>query len=328
MAALERGEYSALFRALLDGPDFRRLSAEARWCLVALKMSLPHWGIGVIDAAAHVLASKTGLSSEACAVALEELERERWIEREAQVVWLVRGLEFEPHVSADNPNHVKGLLKTLAGLPRLAIVVRFRSHYASWSIAPVPSGSMLSQDVPDAVPGADATAPEAAPDAVPEPSRALQIVPPDVAPVPIENPSHMGSRSISSSSSKKQSQQQNSDDAARATASPSQLAIHAQALTIAANRAITARWCAQPNPLQATSPKALQLAKTLDAAAVPSAFGERVIPEIVQLAVAVPAHMGYFTKAILDRWAKEGAAPRPAASAPPFTGFKRMRRPA
>src|SRR5690348_6459558 len=100
----DRGEFRAIPRVLLDGPDFQRLPERARWVFVALKLNFGPSGIEVWYPAELVarLSAQTGGSPGGVQDALNTLEEEGWIEREGNVVWIVGQLEFDPHVKQAN----------------------------------------------------------------------------------------------------------------------------------------------------------------------------------------------------------------------------------
>jgi len=120
----DRGEYRAIRRVLLDGPDFQRLNHIARWVFVALKLNLGPSGIDVFYPAAltQQLAAQTGVPWQGIDAALDELEAFGWVKREANVIWIVGQLDNDPHVKASDPKHRKAIVRHVAGLPRLEIV--------------------------------------------------------------------------------------------------------------------------------------------------------------------------------------------------------------
>lgn len=127
----DRGEYRAIRRVLLDGPDFQKLSERARWIFVALKLNLGPSGIDVFypDALAAQLTAQTGASTRAIGDAMGELERAGWIAREANVLWLIGHLDNDPHVKASDSKHRKSIVRHVGGLPRLSIVRKFVSAH-------------------------------------------------------------------------------------------------------------------------------------------------------------------------------------------------------
>lgn len=130
----DRGEYRAIRRVLLDGPDFQRLSAVARWVFVALKLNLGPAGIDVFypDALRAQLVAQTGVNAERLTVALDELDGAGWIRRESNVLWVVGQLDNDPHVKASDPKHRKSIVRHVAGLPRIEIVKTFIKAHAGF----------------------------------------------------------------------------------------------------------------------------------------------------------------------------------------------------
>lgn len=129
-----RGEYRAIRRVLLDGPDFQKLPERARWVFVALKLNAGPAGIYVYypEAIAHQLARQTGAPARGVIAAMNTLETAGWIRREANVLWLVGHLTHDPHMSMKDEKHRKAIQKYVAGLPRLAIVRAFIRSSPNW----------------------------------------------------------------------------------------------------------------------------------------------------------------------------------------------------
>jgi hypothetical protein len=165
----ERGEYRPIFTRLVNGPDFKTLSADARSCFYPVKLRLPAAGIGVIPALEAVLVEDTALPLDQVSGAVKELESQGWIRRQGSVVWLVRGLEFEPTLNVHNTLHRKHIQETVKSLPTLEIVDEFRVHYADWF-----------RDIRDIKEG-DSGAP---PEAIESPSKASRSTTPTPTPSP------------------------------------------------------------------------------------------------------------------------------------------------
>lgn len=127
-----RGEYRAFAVVMLDGPDFRRLSADARLTLFVTKLSLGASGIQAVPGWLGQLADRTGLSPERQRAAWEELEREGWAYYDTMVAWLVRGLEHEYLLDATNTPQRTGIQRHVVSLPRTALVGCFVTRYAAW----------------------------------------------------------------------------------------------------------------------------------------------------------------------------------------------------
>lgn len=144
--AAERGEYRGIYVVIVDGPDFQALTPSAKLVWYTLKLKLGPYGIDAMAGASAALAERTGLPCQGAEAALTELEEAGWLERERVLLWLVRGLQFEPSLSPSHPNHREGLRKHLAGLPNLALKQRFRAHYTEWFPEDVPSSSPPPSD--------------------------------------------------------------------------------------------------------------------------------------------------------------------------------------
>lgn len=136
-AMVDRGEYRPIYRALYRGADFQRLSSNAKLVFHYVKGELPACGIDIWPLLTASLAEQIGSMSVAEVTdAIAELEREGWIRVNGRLVWIVRGLRFEPSMSPLNENHRKYLSHHLAGLPNGEIVREFREAYADWFTAP------------------------------------------------------------------------------------------------------------------------------------------------------------------------------------------------
>lgn len=130
----DRGEYRSIPRVLLDGPDFQQLPERARHTFLVLKLNFGPAGIDVWYPSELVarLSAQTGISQGGIQEALMTLEKAGWIQREANVVWIVGQLAHDPHVKIANPKHRKMVQTVAEGLPRLAIVGRFIRAYEHW----------------------------------------------------------------------------------------------------------------------------------------------------------------------------------------------------
>lgn len=130
----ERGEYRAIRRVLLDGPDFQKLPERARWVFVALKLNFGPAGIEVHYPAAltAMLSAQTGAQPLEIEAALYILERDGWIKRDGNVVLIDKHLENDPHVRVADEKHRKSIQRHVAGLPRLPLVRAFIRSRKGW----------------------------------------------------------------------------------------------------------------------------------------------------------------------------------------------------
>lgn len=135
MTRSRRGEYRAIHVVLVDGPDYQALTPEAKLLLLTLKLSLGPYQIGVVPALGGTLMERTGLTAGQVAAGLTALQSAGWVAIERSVVWVIRGLEFEPSLAPNNKLHRAGLAAYVAGLPRLPIVARFAARYGDqWGL--------------------------------------------------------------------------------------------------------------------------------------------------------------------------------------------------
>jgi hypothetical protein len=130
----DRGEYRAVRRVLLDGPDYQRLPERARHVFLVLKINLGPAGIEVWYPGELVarLSAQTGISAGGVQDALNALEADGWIAREANVVWVIGQLAHDPHVKQSDVKHRKMVQRHVEGLPRLPIVARYVLAHREW----------------------------------------------------------------------------------------------------------------------------------------------------------------------------------------------------
>lgn len=124
-----RGEYRPIYEALFTGKDFRQLSPDSKLVLLTLKGLCGAIGIKVWPALHESLAELTGISQTRIKKAVAHLIERAWMQHEDGIVWVVRGLAFEPQVSTGE-KHKKWIINELASFPRSPIVERFREEYA------------------------------------------------------------------------------------------------------------------------------------------------------------------------------------------------------
>lgn len=129
--AKDRGHYSSQYDVIYDSPEYEALSLDA----AAVWNALRHWpfpgtyALGLVQVYREPLAHRAKVPMDRLQPALRELEDANWIVSEGRWIWLRNYLKFDPHYLPENPNHVKGVLNTLAGLPSIALVDRFTDYY-------------------------------------------------------------------------------------------------------------------------------------------------------------------------------------------------------
>lgn len=132
----DRGEYASIPRALAHGPDFQALPERARWVFVMMCLTFNGVGIEVRypDSLAFELSAQTGATTEEVKAALNSLEEEGWIRREANVIWLCGRLEHSGLTLANPKKHIPHVRKVVLGLPHLQIVREFVEKYRAWFV--------------------------------------------------------------------------------------------------------------------------------------------------------------------------------------------------
>lgn len=123
----DKGEYRSFFVAMVDDPDWIDLGPEATAVLWVLKAKLGRAQIDVIDV--EVIPKRAKLSLEQVELGLQELEEERWIVRDRNVIWIRNGLRYDPNEPLLVPNHRTSIEHHLLSLPKLPIVVEFADYY-------------------------------------------------------------------------------------------------------------------------------------------------------------------------------------------------------
>jgi len=127
-----RGEYRPIYEALWDGKDFQRLPPECRLILLALKGRCGALGIRAVPGLEGALVEWTGVDSPSIAPRMALLGSEGWVRQERSVVWVCRGLEFEPTLLHSNELHRKFAKREVGYLPTLLIVADFLDAYPQW----------------------------------------------------------------------------------------------------------------------------------------------------------------------------------------------------
>jgi hypothetical protein len=157
----KRGEYAAIYTALVDDPDYHALTPAARLCFFNLKLILGPSGIDLVRCFVQQMQQISGLEVEHLTDALAELSEKGWLLRQGDVVWLRNGLKHNPNMTMANEKHRLGVLRHLQGLPRSAIVNAFASYYEIGEVfhgmgtewVSIPYGKQVSVSVSVAVHG-------------------------------------------------------------------------------------------------------------------------------------------------------------------------------
>lgn len=179
MRVAHRGAYRAVASVLVDGPDWNGLTPEARLVFLTTKVAIGPSGIELIPAAMEAMRDRTGLPLGRVKDAVVELDAAGWMRVQGNVVWIVKGLAFEPSLIHANPKHRTAIRHHVQGLPRLEIVRQFVEMYREWFddpdviLAEFQSGSESESEKPDS--DANPKAENITSDSLPSPKRKKEL---------------------------------------------------------------------------------------------------------------------------------------------------------
>lgn len=137
-----RGYFSAVYRSLWDDPDFQKLNPVSKLVFLNLRTSplsnmpvIYHYYIEAIE-------RQTGLSSEMINKALDTLSHRPshspWIALEQGIVWVRKGLKYDPNIILRNEKHRTAVINIVLSLPKLQIVRDFIDFYQINIPYPIP----------------------------------------------------------------------------------------------------------------------------------------------------------------------------------------------
>lgn len=129
-----RGLYRGVYSALFEDMDYQALSPHARLTLLTLRLCKEVGPGCIFRYYSQVVASQTGLAELEVEQALQELETrpspsKAFIHRDGPVLWITRGLQFDPSLRLDNPKHLISLLRSVTALPNVPMVATFCQYY-------------------------------------------------------------------------------------------------------------------------------------------------------------------------------------------------------
>lgn len=266
-----RGEYRPIYEALFHGKDFRALSVHAKLALITTKGLCGSLGIKSWPGYVPALAEIMGVALPQATKAVNELTKAGWIEHEEGIVWVVRGLEFEPQLTPNNLGHKQAVQAQSEGLPTAAIVNRFFARYAEFFGTATPpakgggrGGGRGGASTPASGDPTTTTTP------------------------PLPNPS------LSSSWGE--------------VVDPANMA-HLNAMALAANTGITEQFGEQVDVVRAGAGVSSQVAEQFAAGGVPLAFAERTLFDIARTKKpsdgTAPITLRWFEAAVLKAWRVE-----------------------
>jgi hypothetical protein len=132
----DRGPFVSVYGALIDSPEYDALSRDGASVLWTLKCSPENGITGIMRVFPDQIARRSKIKAKWVPGALRELEESNWIKTEGSWVWIRNHLRFDPYFRPDNPNHVTGLVRKMAALPRIGLVCEFIRYYKSLGFLP------------------------------------------------------------------------------------------------------------------------------------------------------------------------------------------------
>jgi hypothetical protein len=133
----DRGNYTSVYAALIDSPEYHALSKNAALVWWALKCAPENNLMGFFPCFRDQMSTRSKVHLDELAPALRELELAGWIRTESYFVWVRNHLRYDPHFAPNNPKHVTGLLTKLSGLPKIPLAEAFVKYYQRLKFIPI-----------------------------------------------------------------------------------------------------------------------------------------------------------------------------------------------
>jgi hypothetical protein len=138
-----RGIYRAVYSSIWDDPDFQQLTPEEKLILLNLRTG-PLSNMPVIyHYYTEAIQRQTGVSATVINRVLDTLchtpSDSPWIGLQDGIVWVRKGLKYDPAIYLNNPLHVKAIKNILLSFPKLQIVKDFIDFYQLDIPYPIPS---------------------------------------------------------------------------------------------------------------------------------------------------------------------------------------------
>jgi len=144
----DRGDYVSTYVAIVDDPDFKSLSSEARLLFWTLK----HWPegnkVGIFAAYPDALMERSGLTKRQILSAKAELQAGNVTLWDGNTVWIRNHLRFSPELAWKNEKQMAGIRNEILGLPKTSLLSHFAEYYKTIGIPiewdSIPSSTILS----------------------------------------------------------------------------------------------------------------------------------------------------------------------------------------
>jgi hypothetical protein len=134
-----RGVWRAIYTTIWDDPEFRKLTANEKLVFLNLRTS-PLSNIAVLyPYYVETLECQTGIRRKQIQKALRALIEANWISVEDGLVWVKKGLRFDPCVVLTNEKHLIAVKNAILSLPKSQIVRDFIDFYKIEIPYPIPS---------------------------------------------------------------------------------------------------------------------------------------------------------------------------------------------
>ena len=141
-----RGIYRAIYTSLWDDPGFRKFTINEKLVFLNLRTS-PLSNIPVLyPYYLEAIEWQTGIRRKQILKALRTLVDANWIALEGGVVWVRKGLKFDPNIVLTYEKHLTAVKNIILSLPKLQIVRDFIDFYKISIPYPIPSTPIQDTD--------------------------------------------------------------------------------------------------------------------------------------------------------------------------------------
>ena len=128
----DRGSYRSIYSVLLDSPEFRSLSRDAKDALKTILLTrfnnMAH--IFLCDEGGLVtIAAQMGVDIDVLQKALQELRETEWIYFQDNIIWIRNGLRYNPGINLTGQKHRQGVINILKSLPKSDIIIKYCEYY-------------------------------------------------------------------------------------------------------------------------------------------------------------------------------------------------------
>lgn len=126
----ELGRFAALYCAIVDSPEYERLTRDASDVLVqGLLLARENNRAGIFSPSRDLISARAKVDFAHVDGALAELDQTGWIIREGRWLWVRNQLRYDPYFNPANANHHQGMATFLGTLPRTSLLATFIAYY-------------------------------------------------------------------------------------------------------------------------------------------------------------------------------------------------------